>query len=452
MLTDPQTRRPYASFRRPLEISGVYTWFLVFLFLVPTFRGPLHVGGSYYGEMIQAAYTGGFLVLLLALMAHRRLHKNLLVAPLYICFAFCLLVCAAMLRDAHHMVPSDTLELYKPILALLIFTSSVLIRWDEDSVEKVFTAYLVICGLMATYSIFEALGGTTINSIASILYKDNKDVLTGKATGTFGVTYSFGAFMIFGCILSLSSFLYRKHITSLFIFFFCTTSVILSQSRSSAIAMLFLVVALFLTYWLYNNFKHKIVFYVGYITMVIVVIIALNSLLSVFDKLPYLYEGIKYLLEHGVSAQGGGSFNQRYQQILFAFREQSDFPLIGAGIGKGYARLLESYYALYLYRFGLVGISISIVIFISFFYISLRAFNRSFKAGNLKGACFFLSLHFWMYAFPIISLSSSLHDQGKFSVFFYGSFGIMISYVYRENLRNEYQSRVTKYKLEEEYI
>lgn len=421
---------------RAYGYAQIYAYFLIFLFLVPTFNGLLRPGyGTYYGAMLQVLYSAAFLSLMSLHMTRRRANRVHLFVPLLVALTFLLLICLAALRDAHRLVLSDLFELHRPVFAALIFITTLLIRWDDQSVTRVARAYIVIVSLVAAYSIFEALGGHVAQQVSTLLYKSDKAVLVGKATGPFGGTYVLAAFMLFGLVYSSALFLYLRQYRYLFFASLALLALFLSQSRAGAIALVVLGLSVMLFYWAYGNFRYKVRFYLGAAAALLLLLVILDSVLPLFQNLPYLYNGIERLLARGIDPDGAGSFNERYRQLVFAIQSQDDVPLIGVGIGKGYARLLESYYALYFYRYGAVGIVLSLIIFATFFYLGVRCYNIAIRNGQRQNAAFFVALHLWMYAFPILSLSSAFHDQGKFAVFFYGGLAIMTSYQRTEGRR-----------------
>lgn len=403
-----------------------YAAFLIFLFSVPTFAGVLRHGNLYVGAILQVSYAAALLLLLAGQMLHRPVNRTHVLVPLFLALFFFTLIALAAARDVVRTIPADLLELHKPVFALIIFITTVLIRWDGFAVERVARAYLFLVAIMGIYCVAEALGGPPAHAVSTLLYKSAKPVLQGKATGTFGQTYVLGAFMIFGTLFSGALLAYTRRLRYLPIAIVSLGSMVLSQSRAAVLAFVFMTLCVGLTYGLYRNFRHKIVVYASGILLFAFVAVVFDRALDLFQHLPYLYAGISRLLAHGVHASG--SFNDRYEQLLFAVESQDAIPLLGVGIGKGYMRLLESYYAMYLYRYGAIGIALSLTVFYLFFRHSLVAFNRSLEEGRVINACFFVALHLWMYAFPILALSSAFHDQGKFAVFFYGSLAIMMSY------------------------
>ena len=419
------------------EAARLYRGFLIFLFFVPTFSGILKIEGTYFGEILQVMYVGAFLFILGMPHLSKKVQKSALLYAIGISLIFLSIILFALMRDAGQVVKSDFFELYKPIFALVIFCVSYLITWDEDALEKLAGAYTAILCTLSAYSFFEALGGGVSDRVATLLYRGDKEILLGKATGSFSTTYFFAGFMIFGAVFAIAQFFYLKRYRYLLLSLMCSASVIFTQSRSGALAFAALFASVFCLYWAYTNFRHKIRFYTVTIVVVMVGIYIINSFVSLVDLFPYLVKGITYLFEKGVSESGDNSFSTRYQQILFALNSQDMIPLLGAGIGKGYARLMESYYALYLFRYGIIGIALSLFIFFLFFIFAFRSYKRLLEAKRYRAASLFLAMHLWMYSFPILSLSSVVQDQVKMAFFFYGSLGIMVSYLWTRR-RNSY--------------
>ena len=427
-----QANHTHTNFEMKLSHAKLYSMILIFIFLVPTFSGVLRIGDTYFGEMIQVVYITIIFTVFMIININN-INNTIVKISLWISLLFIILIYISIFRDIQKVIINDLFEFYRPIYALIIFLTSFLIFWNFRNLRYLCHSYIIIISILSVYALFESFGGNIANNISMFLYKGSKKVLEGKSTGSFSSTYTFASFMIFGGLFTGIYYLYSKKKLYMILSIISFLSVILTQSRSGFIAMIFTFIMIFLLYWKYKNFKNKIIFYL--LSTIIISIISVYLIIYYNElkyALPYLVNGLTILLEKGVSDTDGGSFNIRYQQLIFVYESQKEFPFFGVGIGKEYARLLESYYALYFYRYGLIGILISIFIFITFFILSLRAYNISVKEMEYKSASLFLSMHLWMYSFPIMALSSAIHDQVKIALFFYGGLGVLASFLYNE--------------------
>jgi len=280
------------------------------------------------------------------------------------------------------------------------------------------------------YGLIEAFTGPIGQFISSTLYKNPRAILVGKSTGSFGVTYFFGTFMLLSTFFFFFRYVLRKQKVDLFWFFGSMMVVIATQSRTIFIAFGFGLVYIFMTYWRFKGFPFKKVLYFGTFFLVALIVILWTPIMDwVASTFPYLYYGIEFLIRSGgVDESGVGSANVRYQQLLWAWDNQFTYPIIGAGIGKATGPQLESFYALYLFRYGLIGIVISVGLLVFNFIMSLKCYSISKKYEDKNTSAFFLAFSVFCVVLPICSLSSVMTDQPRLAILYYGATAAMIGY------------------------
>jgi hypothetical protein len=141
-------------------------------------------------------------------------------------------------------------------------------------------------------------------------------------------------------------------------------------------------------------------------------------------NLPYLVSGVEYyVLNFNNHLHSGGSLTDRYNQIVWAY-ENNYIILTGNGIGKGYHRLLESFYALYYYRYGILGIISYLFIWGYTYFICLKGFKIAKRSKMYDIAGFFLGFNIFIASLPFLSLSSVITDQPMLMPIFYGTVGV----------------------------
>jgi hypothetical protein len=116
------------------------------------------------------------------------------------------------------------------------------------------------------------------------------------------------------------------------------------------------------------------------------------------------------------------SVNARQGQIQWAI-ENNEFVLVGAGIGKN-VKMLESFYSLYYYRYGITGVLLYLTIPFAAAFTAYKIAKEEFKAGR-RTAAFYLSLFVYYAVSPVGLLSSCNQDTPKTAFLFYGLIGFI---------------------------
>ncbi|WP_158859871.1 hypothetical protein [Lunatibacter salilacus] len=199
------------------------------------------------------------------------------------------------------------------------------------------------------------------------------------------------------------------------------------------IALLFSYLYVFFIYWSFEGLPHKKTVYIFFFLFIGIVFIIYQPILNWAERTyPYLYLGINALIEKGgVSATGGGSANIRYQQLLWVLENQFSIPLIGVGIGKSTGPQLESFYALYLYRYGIIGILLYVILLVATYLMSLKSYKKAIRDKDYGVAAFFISFSIFCFILPLTSVSSVITDQPRFVILYYGTIGVMVRYLYK---------------------
>lgn len=343
-----------------------------------------------------------------------------LIAKAY-CLLFLLITMISLFCDIfnEYIVIKDTFEIIKPIAFLLFYTfyrkSNLRIeRLEIATLHSIIFVFIVL----AIYSIIEYLLPDIITPISLLLYKrDTLLVLEGKAIGSFSQTYDFAYILILPIMYFFISLL--RHFTLKYFLFFLALffAFLLTQSRSMYIS---LVICLFLIYCL-PYFHRNIASSIKITGIVIVIIFIIAYIYIVYqDNLrhmfPYAFYGFESIWE-GES----NSVNTRREQIEWALAN-NHLVLIGGGISKD-LKMLESFYSLYYYRYGIIGVCIYLIIPIITAYAAYQISKKEYN--NKKLSSFYLSLCVFYLVTPI-ALSSSCHqDTPKISFLFYGLIGLV---------------------------
>lgn len=406
---------------------------LLFTFLFPTFPALTRTGGAgRLGEMMLVFIILAIL-LLYTFIYNSKIRLVPLLTGLFVTSIFILLISVSIINESQFITVRDLYEYHKPILIFMIFCFFLSFDWKDENLEKYFLKPLyIIFVFFICYSILEVFFGRFGTFISTIFYKQNRPVLYNKATGSFGVTYFFATFMLLSSLLFFFRYILTRHFKDFIFFLGSVLALVTTQSRTLFIALALAFVYIFLTYWMYRGFPFKKRLYLGTLLFIVVLFVIWDALmLWASQAFPYLYSGLDYLIRSGgVDAEGVGSANVRYQQLLWAWDNQSSFPLFGAGIGKGTGPQLESFYALYLYRYGFLGIFVALIIMIYNYFLAIKCYRLARNRKHISAAAFFLAFSVFCVVLPISSLSSVITDQVRFAILYYGTTALMITYRY----------------------
>lgn len=342
-------------------------------------------------------------------------------------------------------VASDFIELIRPLSFFLFYSfyrySSVGIKNIE---EKTLRTILTLFTILSVWSIIEIVFSKYLLEISYWLYRrESLPILVNKAIGSFAQTYQFGYVLLLPLVMSFIFWLKLGGVKRLLLFMLFLVTLLLTQSKSMYVcAVLCIIVSIFLPV-LYRKRSDviKILFFV---------LLIVSLFYTIYIT---YYEVVKQILDYafmGFDAMLRGKSNSlrlRSEQLIWAL-ENNDLWLFGGGIGKGEI-MLESFYSLYFYRYGIVGMLIYVVMVM---IIAKNAYTiaRKEEKSNLRISIFYYSL-FVFYLITPVALSSSCHqDTTKISFLFYGLMGL-INYK-TDSCNKQYDSgRITVKRLNTKY-
>ncbi|EKL9828086.1 hypothetical protein [Vibrio alginolyticus] len=351
--------------------------------------------------------------------------KSFLISFCFLFFALLFSIQGSLL-DLYNgvFVTSDIFEIPKYISIFLVFCYFRMIRMTDEDIVGLVRCYLTITVLIIIYTYFEVLL-TAFKPFAYFLYKrESKEILSNKAVGPFGITYHLAYFLLIPIFGFFSYAVISKKLKYWFLFFLSVGSILLTQSRTMFLTMIF---GFMLLPFLYHSRKRTLMF--SYLTFLSVLIPIVFSIVYMYwdiltQSFSYIYSGISGLYKNGIdfSGQGKGSANIRFAQLLWAYQNQFSLPIISAGIGKG-EMMLESLYALYYYRFGIWGIAL----FFAFILYANSTLNFLMKNDRFDILSFYFGLKLFYLLSPIALLSSASQDSTRLMVVFYGLLAVILS-------------------------
>jgi hypothetical protein len=318
-----------------------------------------------------------------------------------------------------YLIISDLYEIIRPFAFLLFYTFYRKSNYEVKKLEiTMVNSIILVFLLLSIYSVFEFLFPSVVRPISLILYKRDYKSING-IVGSFGVTYHFGYILLLPLIYSLISLL--KHISFknifLFIIFFFTLLVIQSRSVYITCAAAF-IVTFFLPYLHYNSKSSFRIIMILIILIYAIVHIYITYQEQLRTMLHYAIVGLE-----AMSRGNNNSVNTRELQVYWAI-ENNKLIFLGSGISKN-IMMLESFYAQYYYRYGLI----SIITYTIMLIVTASASYKIAKYENVnkKISIFYYSLFVFFIISPIGLLSSCHQDSPKISFLFYGLIGLVFN-------------------------
>ena len=347
------------------------------------------------------------------------------------------LTLVSIILDRDRAIAADFTELAKPFSLALVFSLGYTLSWNQDLLRNYIIRPLVILlALSASLVIIESVPMSWADAVSDV-YVRSRGSLQNKAIGPFSTPYFAGSVYVYMALSFLSLYITTKKKSFLALFLLGMLLAILTQSRTVFLAILVSIpvwIGLYLAFHRaikrqrlnLRKFAFAIVGVFAFSTFALMIYLFLK------DNLGYLILGVNtYFLnlpEH--LAKDSGSVGVRMSQIRFVI-ENNPYVLIGAGIGKGYAGSLESFYALYYYRYGILGMAIYSLLWISGLRFSWRSMRYAQMEGKDYWSGFFLGLVAFLMVLPILSLSSVITDQPILYPLFYTLLGIVYSYYFK---------------------
>lgn len=408
----------------------IVTGVLLFPYLIPPFaQTPL----SDILSLLSYGVPAGLALLYFSFVRDFRIPRlrNLPAAFFILIFSLTLL---SIILDHHRATGLDLIELLKPVTMLLVFSLGYSLQWDQDRLKKyIIRPLIILLSLSALLAIIEILPNNWTDAVSDV-YVRSRGSLQNKVIGPFRTPYFAGSVYVYLALTFLGLYIATKktHFCSLFVISAILS--VLTQSRTVFLAIVASVPAWMVLYLFYHRaIKQErlkprkialaIIGLLGFLFFTFIIYMLLK------ERLGYLISGVNaYILnlpEH--LTRNTGSVGVRMSQIRFVI-ENNPYIFVGAGIGKGYTGHLESFYALYYYRYGILGIAIYSLVWISGLIFSWRAMRHAQGVGDIYCAGFFLGFVGFVFVLPILSLSSVITDQPTLYALFYTLLGVVFSY------------------------
>ncbi|WP_299017524.1 O-antigen polymerase [uncultured Polaribacter sp.] len=308
---------------------------------------------------------------------------------------------------------SDFLGIVKPVYFLIFFlVGHIALNNSFNTIKTLCLFFDIVIILSFILAISEVFFIDHFKRILYILFKrEEKLVILDKATGWFGVTYYFAYFSLLTFYYILFKLSKSKNIKDWFLLIFAFFTVILTQSRTVIISLLIgLMILPFLKISRKNSFIK--LFYIFLFSIIFILLFYYSEIIK--ENFKYAYVGILRTIENGTEIGNQGSLAIRFDQIIWSWNTNF-YKIIGFGLGRGVP--LESIYAQYIYRYGIVYLIIYLFLFLYFFIISTRLAIK--LQENLKDYAFFSGFGVFYLTSPISLFASSSHEMPKIAFCFF---------------------------------
>ncbi len=414
-----------------MKISNLlvqYIYFFAILFSCPFF---VHSHNIYVGQLFIYAQIFMLMFFFLFLRLVQKKHGKFFSFKdiLFVCISFALFVSfyygilTVIFTDV--IIFRDLFDIFRPIIYLLIILFPLIFNIKYNQLQKIvrFVCFLALLEVAINFFIFVDFGKPIIN----IYRVQTSGINYLRFSGTFGFAYTFSNFIFF--LLLYSIFLYKVHKTKtlriLFsLFFLC---ILVSGSRVGIVA---LIIILFVIFIVENQIKELLFLLCFSLFLTFFLFIFLDKIY--FDKVcSYFFR----LIQLGVEDP---SASHRFAELVLAKNILEKNLLFGEGSNKYYFNKilglhLESLYAYYLAKWGLLGFLLYI------FHLGLILFLNHKVMLHYRSDPYVYALSksffYWVLSIFIFGFSTSITDSYRGPFIFYTIVGyLLMLYCYRGRL------------------
>lgn len=392
----------------------IIPWFIIGVFFFPLL--PPVMGNSQIHI--------NFLTLLIGLIFIFRFRNNIKINNIVVLGVYFLLFQLLLFFSFYFGLKHESLGLtsilstLRPLMLFVVYLSTVEICRRYDFFYKPCFNYIVAISFF--YLIFELFCLKYSYNLVTLLYKrDFRPELFFVGTTFFGTSYYSGYSFYCIFLLSFVNLYNKRNLTSKAITCFAFFLVLSSLSKTMILCLFISTYLMLLVY---------VRSYVVKLSLISVLPLAILSLflfqteISTFlsdSGIPAL-SSIKTLL---YDSSNSGSLNARSSQIFDAFELGQSYSLLfGAGLGQDAS--IESLPAVYLYRYGTLGL----MLFYTCNLLLLLYSSRKLFFSKKEHFAISFSLWIWVATLPITQLSGVMIEQSKMAVVS----ALMVGYLLKE--------------------
>lgn len=315
----------------------------------------------------------------------------------------------------------DFFELHRPMFYCAIFLAGVFSArqhpFDPTFLRVIYFSFWVAI----TIGFLQIFWG---NSSFFGLYTKAANIAKGRMAAPFINPYDFAFFLSFYCCLFVSFFglVRERRLTGFLMLIIALFGILLTQSRSVFVGAIFSVVFLvpILAFLMSKKSYFIIKKYILRFTLmsVLSVLLLISSFLYLADSFPYLVYSLLAFVSEG---KIGTSANLRVIQLNFAIEKAAGNPLtffFGNGPAKDEMPIVESMYTYLFYRYGFLGLTSYLSIFIALpMVVAARGFAAS--CSSITEKALFLAFAAWCVSMGIMFLGNNFTEQTRLYFFYF---------------------------------
>jgi hypothetical protein len=416
-----------------------FTYLILVNFLFPTFDGYDHLFGFSGGTVIFRLLIMVMIIVALVIIkfkipVYNKEHYHILIFISILFAVFFFLVNWSLVNNIANIIFRDVFELHRPFYYFMLMVYPLIFVWDEKIIiRNVFKTIIFIIIIQIITGILHSQNYSWFSNLI-IIYTKFSNSISHRATGTFGNPYDYGVFMIFSLILSAYYAIKNKfNILFCLLALFCFNAVLISQSKT-AFYVVFPAIMYALLFCVIHSRKKFI--------NLMLIIVLLSSVLTLSyiykdNLLRYFTQNLTYLastdtLELEKLYNKSLENRNRLDDLLWVIKELSESNVMqimfGVQIGKSVNDDIEFGYAVFLYRYGLIGLAIYISFFLIAIVYSSLAYIKAKRRKCIEVESLFFAFHVWSVSLLIATVANNFIDQPRHTFFFFTMVGLSISY------------------------
>ncbi|CAK3654564.1 Polysaccharide polymerase [Vibrio crassostreae] len=361
-------------------------------------------------------------ILFLAKFRNKIAYNSFYILAIYFFFMQVFLFGSVWSAISHEELSSSSiLSVLRPTLLFLLYVSTLEICRRYEFYTTPEFKFLIVISFI--YVILEVFFLQYSQSFITFFYKrDFRPELFFVGTTFFGTSY-YSAYSFY-CIylLSFVSLYNNRRLIDKVVLSMAFCLVVLSLSKTMIFSLL---ISSYLMLLVYVRIK-LVRFFLFFIPLLFTFILfyyqaEISEMLS--DAGVPALSSIKTLL---YDSSNSGSVITRSQQIIDSFElSQSHSAIFGAGLGQSAS--IESLPAVFLYRYGLIGLIFFYIVNLVLFIFSVYKLVQ----GGKENFAIYFALSLWLITLPITQLSGVMIEQSKMAFIS----AIMLGYLFKSNVK-----------------
>ncbi|WP_158174565.1 O-antigen ligase family protein [Grimontia hollisae] len=292
----------------------------------------------------------------------------------------------------------------RPVFLCIVYLAIIELV-ARASIERIMFVIKAIVLVSFLYAVVELFLLDLFSDFVFGLYKREDRVnLLFSSTTFFGTTYysSFAFFTL--ALLILGNYERTGKINNIFLFFLACSLVVLTQSKAGMLS-LFIALCLMMCVSYFQWLRLGLLFILILFFAILVNINYIFDLLSDFNLV-----SVKQIYELIYNTDESETLGLRMQQIIYSLDiVNNHLGFFGGGLVPQDGSL-ESWPALFLYRYGILGVFNFIFFSLLISALSYRALVRKF---NVRFSAFAKSGFAWGITLPLTQISTPMMELGK---------------------------------------